>query len=31
MDYREEYTRWLKSPALSESERAELEALKGKD
>ena len=31
MDYREEYEKWLASPALSEDERAELKALEGND
>ena len=29
MDYRKEYEKWLASPALSEAERAELEAIRG--
>ena len=31
MDYRKEYEKWLASPALSEEERAELQALEGND
>ena len=31
MDYRQEYEKWLASPALSEDERAELRALEGND
>jgi phosphoglucomutase len=31
MDYREEYNAWLQSPALSDSERAELLAIKNDD
>ena len=31
MDYRQDYEKWLASPALSEDERAELKALEGND
>ena len=31
MNYRQEYEKWLASPALSEDERAELKALEGND
>ena len=31
MDYRKEYEKWLASPALSEEEHAELQALEGND
>ena len=31
MNYRQEYEKWLASPALSEDERAELRALEGND